>query len=177
MHDAASDPTRPSITPAQQWWALAVFIALCALTELMAAGLTAMSVKTWFLTLNKPGFTPPNSAFPIAWTLVYATLAYIGWTLWKHASQPGLFWPASMALGLYIIQLLLHVTWNIAFFGQQRLVDGLALMGLIWLLMLLSFPIYSRVSSCLKWWLLPYALWITYAGVLLACIVQLNPVS
>ena len=32
-------------------------------------------VQNWYPTLRKPSFNPPNAAFPIAWTTLYADIA------------------------------------------------------------------------------------------------------
>jgi tryptophan-rich sensory protein len=77
----------------------------------------------WYATLAKPGFTPPNSVFPVAWTILYMLSALAAWFVWhapgrsdhtgddlvlhparrRRAVVGRLFWLHSPALGLGVI--------------------------------------------------------------------------
>ncbi len=52
-----------------------IFLLACA-----AAATTGVMFKPgpWYESLTKPSFTPPNWAFPVAWTIIYLLLAWAG---------------------------------------------------------------------------------------------------
>jgi tryptophan-rich sensory protein len=54
------------------------------LVSQLSSGLeTQLPVKTWFNTLKKPFFTPPNSVFSVAWTfLKYISMGVCLWAIW-----------------------------------------------------------------------------------------------
>ncbi len=40
---------------------------------------TASSVGSWYRTLNKPGFNPPDFIFAPVWTTLYALIGFAAW--------------------------------------------------------------------------------------------------
>ena len=72
----------------------------------------------WYETLVKPGFTPPNWLFPVAWTVIYLLLAWAGYRL---TMIPG----SQLALGLWAAQIALNTLWTPVFFGAHNIVAGM----------------------------------------------------
>lgn len=115
----------------------------------------------WYVGLRKPGFTPPNWAFPVAWTTIYL-LSAIAAT--RVALLPG----AGLALALWAAQIALNTLWTPVFFGARRIALGmvviatltvtvaamtLAVWQLDWRagLMLLPYLGWLGVASALNW--------------------------
>lgn len=44
--------------------------------------------RRWYRELEKPGFTPPATAYGIMWTVIQAALAYGGHRLLRHSASP-----------------------------------------------------------------------------------------
>jgi translocator protein len=125
----------------------------------------------WYRKLDKPSFTPPDAAFPVVWTALYAMIALSGWRVWCAAPSR----ERNRALGLWIAQLSANAHWSKLFFGQQRtfaaLGDVVALERII-----LSYISASRkVDRAAAGLFIPYAAWVAFAGVLNAEIARRNP--
>jgi len=50
------------------------WIMLSQMAGFIGAGLTATSVQTWYVTLSKPWFTPPNWLFGPMWLTLYTLM-------------------------------------------------------------------------------------------------------
>jgi benzodiazapine receptor len=125
----------------------------------------------WYTDLAKPTWTPPNWLFGPVWTILYILMAVAAWLVWRHREHPG----ARSALGSYVVQLILNGLWSWIFFGQQRI--GLALLDLLvlWIAVLATLILFWRVRRSCGLLLLPYLVWITFAGVLNLALWHLNP--
>ena len=51
------------------------FLALCFAVSIAGAVVTATSVGTWYTTLQKPAFNPPNWIFAPVWTALFVMMA------------------------------------------------------------------------------------------------------
>ena len=149
--------------------ALALSVAAVSLCSWIGATATQPALEAWYPALAKPWFTPPNWAFPVAWTLLFATMAYAAWLVWREGGAA-----ARPALTLYGGHLALNALWSVAFFGAQS-----PLAGLIVLIPFLAsigatiraFRPHSARAATL---LVPYFVWVAFAGVLNATIWWLN---
>ena len=82
---------------------------------------TADSVKTWYPTINKPSFTPPNWLFGPVWTVLYVLMGVAAWRVWCNARRP-----ARGPLMLFAVQLALNLAWSVVFFGAHRIGGAVA---------------------------------------------------
>jgi hypothetical protein len=85
-----------------------------------AAGATGIIFKpgAWYESLQKPSFTPPNWAFPMAWTTIYLLLAWAGYRL---TLLPG----SETVLAPWAAEIALNTFWTPVFFGANRIgADG-----------------------------------------------------
>lgn len=128
------------------------------------------STGEWYDSLQKPSFTPPSAAFPIAWTTLYALMAVSAWRVWKQGEGE----PRTHALTLWGTQLALNAIWSPIFFGAKK--PALALVDLVALV--IAVALYtrsaSRVDKPAAWMMAPYLAWLLFAGALNAEIVRLN---
>jgi benzodiazapine receptor len=76
----------------------------------------------WYRALTKPPGQPPDRLFAPVWTVLYATIAYSGWRVWKAPDSP----ERSRALALWASQLALNGAWTPLFFTARRPVAALA---------------------------------------------------
>ena len=125
--------------------------------------------SSFYETLIKPAFAPPGWVFPVAWTLLYAAMATAMWLVLRTKVSERF-----ILLGLYMAQLAVNLFWPYLFFVQQAL--GLAFFWLILLWMLAGIMLYQfvRVQRIAGYLLIPYQLWLTFAGVLNFSIARLN---
>jgi benzodiazapine receptor len=128
------------------------------------------STGDWYDSLEKPSFTPPGYAFPIAWTTLYALMAISAYRVWQRGEGID----RTRALTLWGTQLALNAAWSPTFFGARQ--PGLALLDLAALV--IAVALYTRSASKIDapaaWMMAPYLAWLAFAGVLNAEIVRRN---
>jgi tryptophan-rich sensory protein len=132
---------------------------------------TASSVTTWYSTLAKPAFNPPNFLFGPVWTALYVLMAVAAWLVWRAGPAGG---QRRTALSLYAVQLALNLAWSLIFFGLRR--PDLALMEVLVLFaaILATIRAFVRLDRRAGWMLLPYAAWVAFATLLNFEIWRLN---
>lgn len=151
---------------------LALLAALSVITASTAGRvISAPSVAGWYKTIAKPSFNPPNWAFPVAWSLLFALM---GIAFWRVLRKPSGTRVRRTAITFFAVQLVVNVGWSAAFFGAQSPLAGLVIIVPFWLLILLTIRSFSRVDRVSGWLLTPYAAWVAFATVLNAAIVRLN---
>lgn len=121
----------------------------------------------WYAGLAKPGFVPPNWAFPLAWTILYTLIAVAGWRTFRRE-------PRGKAMLAWAAQLALNFAWSPVMFTMHQI--GAALVILICLFVAIVTYIglelsRDRLAAAL---FVPYAAWVAFAGVLNAAIWRLN---
>lgn len=121
--------------------------------------------------LIQPPLAPPAWVFPVVWTLLYLLMGYASYRVYTSGRSKD---SIQKALVLYGIQLFLNFLWPIVFFGLEwRLTAFFLLIGL-WIAILLTIRAFSRVDERAGDLLLPYLLWVTFAGYLNLSIFLLN---
>jgi len=153
------------------WKKLVAAIIICQGTGLLAGLATASSVSSWYTTLYKPGFTPPNWLFAPVWTALYFIMAIAAYLVWQKGIKAE---GVKKALILFLMQLLLNGLWSIFFFGLRSPLLGL--MDIIALIIVLTLTIFKfyKINKIAAYLLLPYLLWVLYATALNLAIVLLN---
>ena len=119
---------------------------------------------TWF---EEPWFYPPEVAFPIVWTILFTVIGIALYLIWRNGIQQR---PVQVAIGLFAIQMLINLAWTPVFFGLQRPVAALGVIGLLWLAIVATIWAASRVSRFAALLLIPYLGWVTFAAILNAAI-------
>lgn len=132
---------------------------------------TATGVESWYQTINKPSWNPPNWVFAPVWTTLYIMMGVALFLVWKSDSSEIL---KRTAITLFTIQLFLNFLWSFIFFGQQEI--GWALVEIIamWLFILLTIFAFANVSKLAAWLLVPYISWVSFATILNYTIWKLN---
>jgi tryptophan-rich sensory protein len=153
-------------------WAQALLFVLgCEAVGLVAGWVTQTSVTTWYPTLVKPSFTPPNWLFAPAWTLLYALMgvaAFLVWRVWTDDTA------SQKALVLFGLQLVLNGAWSFAFFGAQSPMLGLIVITALWGVLAWTTERFFRIRRAAGALLVPYLAWVSYAWALNAGIWWLN---
>ena len=134
-------------------------------------GGAATQIGPWYYALHKPSWQPPDWLFAPVWTLIYGLTALAGVLVWNQIADRE---RRLRMMALFALNALLNVLWSELFFGQRRPDWALSEVVPFWLsilvLMLLVFPI-TRTGG---WALVPYLLWVLFAGFLNLAIVRLN---
>jgi len=139
-----------------------------------AAGLgglsTSTAVTSWYLTINKPTWTPPSWLFGPVWTILYLMMAIAFYLIWTK----GVTKKTLPALRFFLIQLALNLFWSLIFFGLGNF--WLAYLEIITLLLFIVMTIKSfwGLSPFAGRLLIPYLLWVSFASFLNLAIALLN---
>ena len=136
-----------------------------------ASLVTQPQIPDWYASLQKPSFTPPNWAFPVAWTTLYAMMAY---ALWRILSLPKGLPGRNAAIATFFVQLFLNGLWSFAFFGAQSPIAGLAVISGLIVAILATIVSFWKIDRTAALLLVPYLAWVTYATVLNGTIWRLN---
>ncbi len=152
------------------WFKLLVSLILCYGVAFAGSLVTTPSITSWYNTLNKPFFNPPNWIFGPVWTLLYTLMAFSLFLVWKEKTSKKTK-PALIAFG---VQLVLNFLWSFMFFYlHQPLLAFIAIVAL-WISILLTIKKFNTVSKTASQLLIPYILWVTFASLLNLTIVLLN---
>ncbi|MCW6056257.1 tryptophan-rich sensory protein TspO [Pseudomonas fragariae (ex Marin et al. 2024)] len=134
-----------------------------------AAGATGIIFKpgAWYESLEKPSFTPPNWAFPVAWTTIYLLLAWAGYRL---TLIPG----SEVVLALWAAQIALNTLWTPVFFGANRLVAAMVILVLLWVVVAAMIVMALQLDIITGLILFPYLVWLSVAAALNFSILRHN---
>ncbi|MES2339492.1 MAG: TspO/MBR family protein [Pseudomonadota bacterium] len=125
----------------------------------------------WYAALVKPDVTPPGIVFPIAWTTLYILL---GLSLAMIADARGSR-GRGLAITVFVVQLALNLAWTPLFFGAHKVVAAaLLIVAMLALTIVVTF-LFARIRKAAAWLLVPYMVWISFAGLLTWGIHRLNP--
>jgi len=131
---------------------------------------TKSSIDTWYQALNRSPLTPPNYVFGIAWSILYALIAFSGWLIWEAKNCYDL----KLIKNLYISQLILNWSWPPLFFSYQLIgISLICLVMIVLLVAILVFKTYKNMTTA-SLLLVPYLLWLLFAGYLNFYIWQYN---
>ncbi|WP_326524873.1 TspO/MBR family protein [Sphingomonas sp.] len=127
--------------------------------------------NAWYAALVKPALTPPGFVFPVAWTTLYVCL---GLALAMIADARGAR-GRGIAIALFALQFAANLAWTPLFFGAHKVVAAAALIGAMLVLSIGVTFLFARIRKAAAWLMVPYMVWISFAGMLTLGIHQLNP--
>ncbi|MBU1031875.1 tryptophan-rich sensory protein [Patescibacteria group bacterium] len=152
---------------------LILSLALCLGAGFLGSLFTTSSIPTWYATLEKPFFSPPNWIFAPVWTTLYILMGislYLVWTKKDPSTSlrtevPTVFW----------IQLALNALWSIIFFGMKNPLLAFLDILILWIAIFLAIKAFSKINKLAGQLLWPYLAWVSFATILNLSIVILNP--
>lgn len=150
---------------------ITLLVALCVTIGYLSGMVTRDSITTWYPTLVKPVFNPPNWIFAPVWTLLYVMMGIAAGLVWTSDSDEKI---VKRALGFFAIQFGLNALWSYLFFGLHN-----PLLALVEILLLLSmiFETYNqfrKIDKLAGFLFIPYLAWVSFATILNASIWWLN---
>lgn len=148
---------------------LVFWLALVAAVAVAGSAVTAPNIPTWYATLAKPAFTPPNWLFGPAWTALYGLMAV---AVWRARAAAGA--ARARVTALFVTQLALNAVWSPVFFGLHAPAAALAIIIALLVAVAATLVAFCRVERTAGLLLAPYLAWIGFAAALNAAIVALN---
>ncbi len=150
---------------------LFISIFICMAVGGISGYLTASEIPGWYMSLNKPGFNPPNWIFAPVWTTLYILMGISFWLIWKSSAEEAV---KNRAMLFFIIQLVLNFFWSIIFFSFHQLGFAMAEIVLLWIFILFSIISFYPISKAASYLLIPYICWVSFASILNFAVWRLN---
>ena len=149
-------------------------IVLAAMAAMAVAGLGALvtDLGPWYYSLQEPFWKPPDWLFGPAWTVIFTLAAVSGYLFWVRSPRAGA--DQARVLALFAVNGLLNIAWSMLFFRLHRLDWALLEVVLLWLSILGLIYLTARTSKTASLLLLPYLVWVSFAGCLNLAVLRLN---
>lgn len=127
--------------------------------------------NAWFDALQKPAIYPPPITFAIVWSILYVLMGVALAMIIAAWGARG----RGIAIGAFVVQLALNLSWSPVFFGLHQLVAALAIIGAMIVMVLITLILFARIRPLAGLLLAPYLAWVCFAAVLNWQFVELNP--
>ena len=134
------------------------------LTGFLGSSSTTSQINSWYSTIQKAPFNPPNWVFGPAWTILYILMAISLYLVWQKGKFPLIF----------IIQLFLNFLWSYIFFGLHLPLLAFIDIILLWIFILLTIINFTAINKTAAYLLYPYLGWVSFASILNLFVVLLN---
>ena len=151
-----------------QWKKLIFYIAVPLVVGTVAA-LLAREGMAMFDAVIKPPLTPPAWLFPVCWTVLYVLMGIASYLV--AVSDDDL---RGNGIVFYGIQLILNFFWPLIFFNHSLYLFSFVWLVILWAMILVTMLKFYKISERAGDLMLPYILWVTFAGYLNFGIFLLN---
>lgn len=151
---------------------IAITVSICLLVGYLSSIVTQSTIKTWYPTLIKPSFNPPNWIFAPVWTLLFILMGIAVGLVWdkldndRELVKKGMFF--------FAVQLTLNALWSYLFFGLNNLLLASIEIVLLLLIIYETYLIFKKIDKKASYLLIPYMMWVGFATVLTLSIYVLN---
>jgi benzodiazapine receptor len=148
----------------------------CLAVTFIAAGIGSLGMKgedtwQWYEQLNKPSFQPPDWLFGPIWTVLYILMAAAVFLVWQRGFDKK---SVRIAMSFFAIQLALNACWTLIFFGLNSILGGLIEIIILWAAIVITTIQFKKVSTAASVLMLPYLVWVSFAGLLNTSLYILN---
>jgi len=142
---------------------LAVSVLVCLLAGGLGTIFTVNSIPTWYVTLVKPPFSPPNYLFGPVWTTLYILMGVSVYLIWKKGLKTK---KVRDGISLFGIQLFLNAIWSPIFFGAKNLGLAFVVIVAMWIYIVKTIISFAKINKVASYLLYPYIVWVSFASVL-----------
>lgn len=147
-------------------------VGIAGATVVAVAGMMLTDIGPWYRALRKPSWQPPDWAFGPAWTLIFTAAVFSGVEAWTRAGDET---TRTTVLVLFAINGLANMAWSWLFFTRKRPDWALLEIPVLWLSIATPIVVFLPFAPLASALLVPYLLWVSFAGFLNWTIVRLNP--
>lgn len=144
------------------WKVYAFWIILSEAVGALSGWLSRNGMKAYSETVAQPPLSPPSWIFPIVWTILFALMG-IGATRISLAPRSK---QRSLALNLFVIQLIVNFLWSPIFFNAQAFGTAFLWLVLLWLLVLAMIFLFRKIDKPAGNIQIPYLVWLSFAAYL-----------
>lgn len=148
---------------------LIVSILLPLIIGVISGYYTASNIQSWYITLIKPSFNPPNYLFGPVWTTLYIIMGISFYMIWSSTKIN-----KNKLIGIYLFQLILNFLWSFIFFKYHAIGIAAVEIVVLWLSILTMIIMFYKNNKWAALINIPYLLWVSFASVLNISIYLLN---
>lgn len=142
---------------------LTLSIVVCLLAGGIGTIFTSSAIPTWFSTLNKPFFNPPNYLFAPVWTILYILMGISVYLIWNKGFKTK---KVRDAIYIFGIQLILNTIWSPVFFGAHNLFLAFVIIIGLWFYIVKTIRAFAKIDKFSSYLLYPYLFWVSFASIL-----------
>jgi tryptophan-rich sensory protein len=132
---------------------------------------TLPQITTWYVTLAKPSWTPPNDWFGPIWSILYVLIGIALFLVWRQGLNRR---DVRFAILIFAVQLVLNILWSLVFFGLQSILGGFIIIFVLWIAILANMIAFYVISKPAGYLFIPYLIWVTIASYLNYSVLMLN---
>ncbi|MDD3984796.1 MAG: tryptophan-rich sensory protein [Methanobacterium sp.] len=148
---------------------ISVFIPL--IIGYLGSIITISEISTWYASLSKPSWAPPNWLFGPVWTTLYVLMGISLFLIWCEGFNRK---DVKFALLIFGVQLILNLLWSILFFSFHSLFGSFILILILWIAIFANIIVFFMISRPSGLLLVPYLIWVSIASYLNYSIYLIN---
>lgn len=147
-------------------------VVTCLVIGYFSGMVTRSAITSWYPTLIKPSFNPPNWIFAPVWSTLFVMMGVAAGLVWDRIEAEREV--VKKALICFAIQLALNALWSYLFFGLHNpMLAGLEII-ILWLMIFETYIQFAKINKIAGYLFIPYLAWVSFAAVLNGSIWWLN---
>ena len=147
----------------KKWKVYGFWIGLSLAVGLLSALLSRPGMEDFQETVRQPPLSPPAFLFPVVWTILYVLMGIASYLVYTSNAEEE---QVTKALTVYGYQLVVNFLWSIFFFDFGWYLFSFFWLILLWILIFLTIRLFGSISKTAAYLLIPYLVWVTFAGYL-----------
>ena len=146
---------------------------ICIAIPLAVGGLSALLTSgnmDLYTEINQPALAPPSWLFPVVWTILYVLMGFALYLVVITKTRDDKR-PAIVSFG---VQLFFNFFWSLIFFNARAYLFAFVWLIFLWLAIIAKTYFFYKINKNAGKLLIPYLVWVTFAGYLNLAIFILN---
>jgi tryptophan-rich sensory protein len=150
---------------------LSASVIVCLLAGMIGSIFTMPKILTWYATLAKPEFAPPNWVFGPVWTTLFVLMGISLYLIWNKGAKDK---NVKMAIYVFAVQLALNILWSFLFFGLESPFYGFVGIAVLWAAIAATMWKFYGIDKKAAYLLMPYIAWVSFASLVNYAVWMLN---
>ena len=154
-----------------------ITLIIAIIIPLVVGGMSSFLTKDAMMifdSVKKPPLSPPGILFPIVWTILYVMMGVSSYLIYKEKDNVNVKAEVKNLLIIYTVQLVFNFSWSIIFFKFSMYKFAFVWLLILWALVLLYIIKSYKINKVASYLMIPYLMWMTFAGYLNIMIAILN---
>jgi len=144
------------------WKVLIASLAIVYLVAFIGSLFTSGNINTSWYQEIKPSIIPLNFIFPVVWNILFFLIALS--LYFAYINSKGEL--RKKVIVIFSINLILNILWSVLFFSLKQPAIAFIELLVLWLSIIAMIFITKKADKKASLLLVPYLLWISFAGVL-----------